>query len=321
MPSRRPGHRLFDLLASQGLGVVLGQVTVLLLALGSMVIAVTRDGASRALRLDEIKPFFAEPSLWHSWFYLLLPVLALYALNTILCTWSATLRKWRHGQRSIWHHGAALMHVGFLLTLVAHLIGGWGSHSGRPLRVGSQWVDLDSERRLRLKDVQPSFHPNGQLKQAQAIFEEQRAGKIADRVVAYNQPLSRDWGAELHLLSGLDQALVAELSQGGQHCGATVGEVCRLGRRRLLLRRVFSGGHWGERPLLVVDQLPEGPRLMLILGEPSAVAGEAPLVLNRLASQRVALLMPRYAPGNPVALFGALTMILGIIFLGRRWTS
>ena len=45
-------------LRSQGLGLVCGFATVLLFAIGSVVISATRDGASSAIHMDDLRGFF-----------------------------------------------------------------------------------------------------------------------------------------------------------------------------------------------------------------------------------------------------------------------
>jgi len=111
-------------LYSQGLGIVCGQATVLLLALGSVVLAATRDGASRAIAMDDLNGFFAAPAAAHLWFYLLVPVLGLYALNIFLATVRSVYRKWCDGLRDPRSYAAAVIHVAFLVALFAHLVGG-----------------------------------------------------------------------------------------------------------------------------------------------------------------------------------------------------
>ena len=90
------GRRRWEWLWSQGLGVLCGQATVLLLAVGSVCLAVTRGGESAAIVMDDIRGFFTAPSRVQLWFYLLLPVLSLYALNTALATWRNVVRRWRN---------------------------------------------------------------------------------------------------------------------------------------------------------------------------------------------------------------------------------
>ena len=54
-PQGDEGPRWYVMLRSQGLGLICGQLTVLLLAIGSFVIANTRTGASREVRGDDIR--------------------------------------------------------------------------------------------------------------------------------------------------------------------------------------------------------------------------------------------------------------------------
>lgn len=207
MPSERPGEhgtrrgRLAELLRSQGLGVLCGLLVVLLLAVGSVVIASTADGVSRGIHLDDLRAFFEQPSIWHLWFYLLIPVLALYGLNTLLCTWETTLRRWRAGRRAPWHHGPALVHLSFLLLLLAHLIGGIGSQGGRPFRLDARWRMLGDGRDARVLSLRVDRHPSGQPRQLRAHLElRDDAGRTWRETVAYNSPLVSDAGAQLWLL-------------------------------------------------------------------------------------------------------------------------
>jgi len=124
MPSDSRGERL-AWLRSQGLGLACGLATVALLAIGSFVLAATRDGASAAVGMDDLRGFFAPPHLAHLWLYLLFPVAALYAVNTVLATWDTVTRRWRGGARAPSAYAASVVHVGFLLALAAHAVGGF----------------------------------------------------------------------------------------------------------------------------------------------------------------------------------------------------
>ena len=67
-PARsRPPPRAARLgwLRSQGLGLVCGFATVALLAIGSVVLTATRDGASAAIQMDELRGFFDPPHAAH----------------------------------------------------------------------------------------------------------------------------------------------------------------------------------------------------------------------------------------------------------------
>jgi hypothetical protein len=201
-------------LRSQELGLLCGLAVVVLLAVGSFVVAATCDGASAGLRTDELLPFFQHPSPWHFWLYLLVPVLGLYALNTTLCTWDTTLDRWRKGQRSPWQHGPAIFHVAFLFALLAPLVGGFGSRLGETLVVGAEWTPLGDGRVARLGDVRPEFHPNGQLKQLTVTLDVAAEGRdVPDSTVqvAFNRPLSSGWGSRMWFLAGVDEGPVVYL--------------------------------------------------------------------------------------------------------------
>src|SRR5690242_5991067 len=115
----RSERRLLPVLRSQGLGIACGLATVALLVVGSFVLDRTRDGASAGIAMDDLRPFLERPSIAHAWMYALAPVLALYALNTLLATWDSVVRKVRGGVRSFSAYGPAVVHVGFVLALAA----------------------------------------------------------------------------------------------------------------------------------------------------------------------------------------------------------
>jgi len=188
-------------LRSQGLGIVCGQATALLLGVGSFVLVATRDGASAGVEMDDVRAFFTEPSAAHVWFYLLVPVLALYGVNTLLCTWDDFFAKWRAGLRAPRHHAAALLHVGFLVALGAHLLGGLTGREDGVVRLGSSWQSLGDGRDARLVDLRLEPLPTGALEQAWATVEVRAPdGTSAREVVSYNAPLSRGLGSDLFLL-------------------------------------------------------------------------------------------------------------------------
>ena len=207
MPSDgRTPPRWWLLLRSQGLGLLCGQLAVLLLGLGSVVLAATREGASAAVQLDDLRAFFAPPSAWHLWLYLLIVVLVVYGLNTALCTWHSTLRKWRSGQRSPSAHAPAVLHLAFLVALVAHLIGGLGGGEQPPLVLTTTaWTRLDPQRRARLLTLQLDSHPDGSLRQVRARLALVERGARREVELRYNQPVVLAAGTRLLLLAGVFQ--------------------------------------------------------------------------------------------------------------------
>lgn len=321
MPSESRGWRL---LRSQGLGVICGLSTVALLGIGSVIMAATHDGASKGVQMDDIRAFFEPPSPWHGWFYLLIPVLGLYALNTLLATIDSTVRKWRAGKRALWHHGPALIHISFLVALLAHLIGGVGGGEERPLMLGASWQDLGSGRQARVVDLKLEPHPNGQLKQVHARVEvREGSGASTTHAVGYNQPLSFGAGAQLFLLARYQQADVVTLSDGKAHCSAPVRGACQLSSGRVFyVLGIYASGHWGKQPaarLLAPGRGGKHRPFFLLGGRPERLADGATLTLQGTSQESMLLLRRRTAPGNPWALASALLLLLGVVSMGRRW--
>ncbi|MBI5510586.1 MAG: hypothetical protein HY903_17655 [Deltaproteobacteria bacterium] len=188
-------------LRSQGLGVLTAQGAVLLLALGSVVLTVTAGDASKAIAMDEIRGFFTTPSLAHLWFYLLLAVLTLFALNTALCTFDSVTTRWRAGIRAPAAYAASLIHVGVLVALFAHLVGGvWNREDGQMV-VAGDWRAFGDGRLVRLKELQVVPQADGSPKTVRAFLELRAPmGDVTTEVVGFNEPLSAGLGRDLTML-------------------------------------------------------------------------------------------------------------------------
>ncbi len=210
MPSAdERGSGRFDWLRSQGLGLVCGFGTVLLLAVGSVILQATRDGASASVGLDDLTGFFAPPSWTHWWLYALGAIAGLYALNTLLATWDSVVRKWRAGVRSPGPYAASIIHVGFLVAMLGHVLGGFTSKDFEPVIVTEQWSEVPGFGEARLLTLEVDAMPNGMPKSARATLAGRGPdGEARQEVVDYNQPLSRGFGGHLALLSEFGQVNV-----------------------------------------------------------------------------------------------------------------
>lgn len=201
MPSEPRASGRWDWLRSQGLGLICGFGTVLLLAIGSVVLQATRDGASKAVGLDDLRGFFTHPSWVHWWLYLLGAVVALYSLNTLLATWDTVVRKWRAGVRSPGAYAASIIHVGFVVALLGHGIGGFTSEDPPPTIVSESWAEVPGFGEARLLTLEVDELPNGMPKSARATLAVRGPdGTVRQEIVDYNQPLSSGFGYRLALL-------------------------------------------------------------------------------------------------------------------------
>lgn len=315
--------RVGQLLRSQELGLACAGATILLLAAGSVILTATRDGASAGVRLDDLRIFFQRPSLWHLWLYLLIPVLLLYALNTLLCTWQSLVRLVCGRVREPGAYGPAVMHLGFIVALAAHAVGGVMGAEGEPVVVGPDWTDLGGEWRGRLLDLRVERLPGGMPKQVHARLEmKDPSGHTSEQKVGFNRPASAEWGARLWLLSRFNTATTAQLSDGQRSCTATKGETCQLGGVGFHVLGLAPGGRQDEVPAVRLLTVGAGghEQLMARLDQPATYRGGS-VTLTGLTQRPVMLLRDRRSPGNPVALVAVAIFVLGMLLMGRRWLS
>jgi hypothetical protein len=319
-PVRAAGGARLAWLRSQGLGLTCGFATVLLLAIGSVVLTATRDGASAGVGMDDLRGFFAPMHVAHLWLYLLFPVAALYAVNTVLATWDTVVRKWRGGIRAPGAYAASVVHVGFLLALAAHGAGGFLGSEGGAVLVASGWQALPGFGEVRLVGLEVDELPDGMPREAWARLEvRDGAGRLSERTVGYNAPLATAGGASLALLSDLGRTWVARLVSGAESCTLAPQQRCRLAGEEVLLERLVPGE--GGAPAAVVSARgPSGAPQQRLLGRDGALAlprgGE--LRLAAVASERAIVLRTRETPGHPWALAASIVMAAGIALLWRK---
>jgi hypothetical protein len=311
---------------SQGLGILCGQATVLLLALGSVVFSATRDGASARIGMDDLRGFFVEPSVVHVWLYLLIPVLGLYALNTCIATWRSVVRKWREGRRAPQDYAAPVIHVAFLIALLAHGIGGlWGSDGG-PIQVGPSWQDLEDGREARVTDLVIDHLPDGGIKQVRALLEvREPGGAVTESTVSYNGPLSSGLGSELFLLArpSFVPGAAELVRDGGSRCRVELEASCDLDglQVRLLYLHPAAGQGGGSLARVHLRASPNtsGEELWLAQGRPRQLTDGSSVMLESIEHLPGVILLRRHAPGTPWALAASIFLVAGLALMWRRF--
>lgn len=313
-PTERRGRLAW--LRSQGLGLCCGFATVLLLAIGSFVLAATRDGASAHVAMDDLRGFFAPPSWVHLWLYLLVPVAALYAVNALLATWDTVRRRWRAGVRAPAAYGASVVHVGFLLALVAHVAGGFFGGDRGEVLLAEGWQPLPGFGAARLASLDVDALPGGMPRSARArVVVRDGDGGERTATVGWNAPLATAGGARLALLSDLGRVPVAELVSGTEACVLAEGQGCALAGERIEVLRVVTGA------VLVRARGPTGLDAARWLGADGELplAGNRPLQLRQLRTSPAIVVRVREAPGTPWALAAALVLSAGLAMMWRRF--
>lgn len=313
-----------DVLSSQGLGVACGVATVLLLAVGSFVLAFGPEEARPAM--DDARLLLTVPSWRHTWFYLLLGVLTLYGVNTLLCTWTSSLRAWRAGVRSIRAHAPLLLHASFGAALLAHLVAGFWSQERGMVSLGPDWTDLPWGGAARVLDVTTDTHPDGSPRQVHARLEMRgEGGEVYGEEIAYNDPLFARGGTEMALLARAGRTVSGvRVSRGDDTCTLEPGDACPLGDGVLRLVRVATRGHWGDRPVAFFEAAggsePGGATSFFLWeGAVRPLPDGSTLALDGFLSTPVVLCRARHAPGTPLALVSAVLLVAGVLAMGSRW--
>ncbi len=307
-------------LRSQGLGVSCGLATVVLLAVGSVVVSATRDGASAAIVMDDLRGFFSPPRIAHVWLYLLFPVAGLYAVNTVLATWDTVSRRWRAGARAPSAYAASVVHIAFLLALAAHAASGFlGADRGEVL-VASGWGEVPGFGEVRLVSLEVDALPNGMPREARVRLQmRDGSGRLSEETVGYNEPLSSGAGSRLALLSEFGSAWIAHVASGTEACTLARGQECRLAGEpvRLVGLAPLPGGAPAAAVRLSGRSGADEVRWVTEGSEVPLPGGRA-LRLVGVSRDPAVVLRVREAPGNPWALAASLALAAGAALLWRK---
>ena len=85
-------------------------------------------------------------------------------------------------------YGASIVHIGFVITLIAHLIGGLYSFTEPPVSVADEWTDLGGVE-MKVTDLKTSSYPNGMPKIIEASVTVRKDGIEFSDTLGYNNPV------------------------------------------------------------------------------------------------------------------------------------
>lgn len=143
----------------------------------------------------------ATLSPWQTWwFFLSLALLVLLTINTIVCSVQAIKGKWSR-EDFLLRIAPQVVHVGFLLILLAHLLGaGWGYRLGGVLPEGAS-ARIPGDRILYLEALRITPDAAGYIAGWEASVSLFRDGdRVATGVLAPNRPLFHE-GTGIYLKS------------------------------------------------------------------------------------------------------------------------
>lgn len=179
--------KIYAIFKSQKLGIITGFTVTGLLIIGSFIMHF-QPRQYAGLSGEDISFFFHHKKPIHGWFYLLFLACIVYGINTFLCTLDSIIKKAKRGVKKLPLYGASLVHIGFIITLVAHLIGGLYSSTEPPVSVSDEWTDVGGAE-MKVTDLKTSTHPNGMPKKIEAYVRVRKDGVEFADTLGYNNPV------------------------------------------------------------------------------------------------------------------------------------
>ncbi len=239
---------IYDFFKSQKTGIIVGFTVTGLLIIGSLIMNYCPE-SYEGLSGEDITFFFNEPKLIHTWFYLMFVAFALYGIGIFICTLDSILRKVRARSKKVALYGASIVHIGFLVTLVAHLVGGIWSESGRPITIADQWVQ-SGEYELKVTGLDTTTYPNGMPRKITAQMKIRKDGKEYDDTLGYNNPVLVDCGTKQFLLrnyGNMPNAIVMNID--GETVTLNVKDVIEINGTDVLIANLYMPPQF-PRPVL-----------------------------------------------------------------------
>ena len=239
---------IYDFLKSQKTGIIVGFAVTGLLIIGSLIMNYCPE-SYEGLSGEDITFFFNEPKLIHTWFYLMFVAFAMYGICIFICTLDSILRKVRARSKKVALYGASIVHIGFLVTLVAHLVGGIWSESGRPITIADTWVQ-SGEYELKVTGLDSTTYPNGMPRKITAQMKIRKDGKEYDDTLGYNNPVLLDSGTKQFLLrnyGNMPNAIVMNID--GETVTLNVKDVIEINGTDVLIANLYMPPQF-PRPVL-----------------------------------------------------------------------
>jgi hypothetical protein len=123
------------------------------------------------------------------WLWASVLVLSLMTLNTVACSIESVIKK-RQNRQWLLVISPQVIHIGFILMLLAHLLSSLGATKGQAVVREGTHIRLDSESTLRVKSLDVRISPQGYPMDWRADIEFIGGGQAASRpdFLAPNRP-------------------------------------------------------------------------------------------------------------------------------------
>ncbi len=249
--------QIYGFLKSQKTGIIIGFTVTGLLIIGSLIMNYVPE-PYEGLSGEDITFFFNNPRPIHTWFYVMFVAFAMYGICIFFCTLDSILRKVKARTSKIPLYGASIVHVGFLITLVAHLIGGIWSESGMLITIGDKWVQA-GDYELKVTGLESTSYPNGMPRKITAQVKIRKDGEEFDDTLGYNNPVLLDSGTKQFLLrnyGNMPNGVV--LNIGGRTRALKIEDVIEINGSKVLLANLYLPPQFRMPVIQLVSEGKEG---------------------------------------------------------------
>lgn len=230
--------KVYGFLKSQKTGIIIGFTVTGLLIIGSLIMNFFPE-SYEGLSGEDITFFFNDPKPIHTWFYIMFVAFVMYGICIFFCTIDSLIRKVKARTSKIPLYGASIVHIGFLVTLAAHLIGGIWSESGMPITIGDAWVQA-GEYELKVTSLETTSYPNGMPRKIKAQMKIRKDGKETSDTLGFNNPVLLDSGTKQFLLrnyGNMPNGVV--LTIGGETRAFNIKDVIAINGSKMLLANLY----------------------------------------------------------------------------------
>ena len=176
---------IYDRLASLTFGIWLMGGVIVLLAVGSFT-----GGGAEGSSINDLALFAwlrGAPLAQSWWLWGTIALLAILALNTVLCSIESLRLKYQRGAflRLI---APQVMHLGFLFIVLAHLVSAYGSFKGAAAVMEGETIGFPCGGRLQVANIQAEPGPMGMPSGYSAAVTMWEEGGVRTATVRPNHP-------------------------------------------------------------------------------------------------------------------------------------
>jgi hypothetical protein len=187
--------KLYQWLASLSLGIWLMGGVIVLLAIGSF-----NGGGAESSSINDMALFAwlrEAPLAWSWWLWLAIALLALLAVNTVLCSIESLRSKWQR-TRFLALIAPQVMHAGFLFIVLAHLFSAYGSQKGVLQVAEGQVIGFPDGSGVAIANISGEVGPMGILTHYQAeAIDSNGSGRAVGRISPNNPLFHKGFGVYL----------------------------------------------------------------------------------------------------------------------------